>query len=106
MLKYQVTGKTTTDSVGKVMEEIPVKYTWYRFIDLQDQKWVEPELGKMPSRDPILETFSSKFQNQAPWREDELKYMSEEGKMRKATREAFDRWEFDGTKFYLQLEDK
>ena len=61
MLKYQVTGKTTTDSVGKVMEKIPVKYTWYQFIEFQDQKWVEFEQGKMPSRDSILGTFSLKF---------------------------------------------
>ena len=71
------------------MEEIPVKYTWYRFIELKDQKWVEFELGKMSSRDLILQSFSLNFQNQAPWGEDELKDMSEEGEMRKAIREAW-----------------
>ena len=81
-------GKTITDSAKKNMEEISVKYTWYRFIELKDQKWVEFELGKMSSRDLILQSFSLNFQNQAPWGEDELKDMSEEGEMRKAIREA------------------
>ena len=35
-----------------------------------------------------------------------MKDMSEEEKVRKAIREAFDKWKFDGTRFYLQLEDK
>ena len=49
MLKHQVTRKTTTDSVVKIGEEISVTFTWYRVIELQNQKWVEFEQGTIPS---------------------------------------------------------
>ena len=45
----------------------------------------------MPSRDPILETFSSKFQNQVLWGEDEVNDTLEEGKVGKTIRKAFDK---------------
>lgn len=69
MSRHQVTGEVQMDSGGNRFEEMPMKCTWYRFIELQDEKWVELEQGKIPSRDPSLETFSAKFQNQTPWRE-------------------------------------
>ena len=49
---------------------------------------MEFEKGKMPSREPSLETFSTKFQNQAPWKEDELKDTSEERKVGKVEQDA------------------
>lgn len=60
----------------------------------------------MPSLDPILEKFTLKFQNQAPREEDKLKDISEKGKARKAIYETLARWEFEGTNFYLKLEEK
>ena len=86
--KHQVTGKLQTDNGGNILEEMPVKSTWYRFTELRDKKWMEFEKGKMPSREPSLETFSAKFQNQAPWKEDELKNTSEERKVGKVEQDA------------------
>ena len=34
--KYQVTGKPNMDSGGNHLEEMLVKYKWYRFIELRD----------------------------------------------------------------------
>ena len=67
---------------------MPVNSTWYRFTELRDQKLVEFEQGKMPTRDLCLAKFSTKFQNQAPWEEDKLKDTAEEGKVEKTITEA------------------
>ena len=89
--KRQVTGKINMDSGDKNLEEMLVNYTWYLFTELQDQKWVEFEQEKMPTRDPYLVKFSAKFQNQAPWDKKELKDTSGEGKVMKAKTKAFEK---------------
>ena len=60
----------------------------------------------MPTRDPCLVKFSTKFQNQAPQEEDELKNTSEEGKVGKVIQEALKEWNLDSTAFYPQMKDK
>ena len=82
------------------MEKIPVNSTWYRFIELRDQKWVEFKQGKMPIRDPRLEKLSKKFQHQTPWGVEELEDTSEEGKMGKVIQEVLKEWNLDSTAFY------
>ena len=88
------------------MEKITVNSTWYRFIELRDQKWVEFKQGKMPIRDPRLEKFCKKFQHQTPWGVEELEDTSEEGKVGKVIQEALKEWNLDSTAFYPQMKDK
>ena len=83
-----------------------VNYTWYRLTELWDQKLVEVEQEKIPTRDPCLSKLFAKFQNQAPWDEEELKDTPEEGKVEKAITEALKKWNLDSTRLYPQLEDK
>ena len=54
--KQQVTGNTNMNGVNKNFEEMLVKYSWYRFTELRDQKWIEFKQDKMPTHEPCLKT--------------------------------------------------
>ena len=66
---------------------MPVNATWYRFIELRDQKWVEFERRKTTSRKPILAKFSNKLQKLTPWGTEDLMDTSEGGKVGTAIQE-------------------
>ena len=66
--KHQVTVTNKMEKGVIFWEDMPTTNIWYRFMKTDDQKLAVFDGNQIPKRDTILESFSTKFNTQAPWR--------------------------------------
>ena len=87
-------------------DDTPNPNTWYRFMEINSQKWVVFDGKLIPKIDAIPESFSTKFKTQSPWGVEEIEQETGKGGVRYAITETLQFWNFDNLNFHLNLEDK
>ena len=62
-----------------IWDDAPNLNTWYRFMEIEGQKWAVFDGYLIPKRNPILDSFSTKFKNQSPWGAEEMEQTGKGG---------------------------
>ena len=50
----------------KIWDDAPNPNTWYRFMEIEGQKWAVFDGNLIPKRNSIFDSFSTKFKDQSP----------------------------------------